>query len=346
MATHITKTVAWNDPSIYKYKITLDANFEVTSVVGHIATINISGNYIVDQTEHEQQMVAYPASDYGFLFEGEVIPAAPTTAIPGDHYMEAIPTLFGGSAEQYRSAMLLQFRGDTYSADGGNFTNLWTKSDGLIINRKFGNTSTTVPLNIDVTVDVSDGGRTPVLSWATTYVTFNPTVYHWGDSVAWVSWVDLTWEANLSYDANGGSGAPASQSERVIDTQLSTGFTVPNTTPTWGLYEFLGWSTTKYTDSRTEADVEYRPGDTVTIYKSSPNVTLYAVWRMDYRPGTVYDSSVWQSHNRPVGKCHVYNSSRYLEMRTIGSPTAMGNPPSIYHNGKWYNGANIGKDKE
>lgn len=253
MATHITKTVAWNDTYEYKYKITLDADFEVVSVVGNIATVNITGNYIVAQSEHDQEMVAVPASDFGFLFEGEVLPAAPTTAIPGDHYMEAIPTLFGGSAEQYRDKMLLEFRGDTYRADGGNFTNLWTKSDGLIINRKFGNTSTAVPLNITLQVDVSDGGRSPILSWSTTYVTFNPTTYHWGDSVAWVSFVDL-----------------------------------------------------------------------------------------DYRPGAVLDTTKWKSHNRTSGKCHVFNSSKYLEMRTVGAPTAMGNPPSIYHDNKWYNGARIG----
>lgn len=255
MATHISRTVAWNDLDYYKYKITLDADFEVVSVVGNIATVNITGNYIVAQSEHDQEMVTVPASDFGFLFEGEVIPAAPTAVIPGDHYMEAIPTLFGGSAEQYRDKMLLEFRGDTYRADGGNFTNLWTDSDGLIINHKFGNTSTTVPLNITLQVDVSDGGRSPILSWATTYVTFDPTTYHWGDSVAWVSFVDL-----------------------------------------------------------------------------------------DYRPGAIMDTS-WQSHNRSGGTCHIVTNATgpvYTEMRTVGAPTAMGNPPSAYHDNKWYNQLRIG----
>lgn len=254
MATHIVRTTAWNPPA-YKYRITLDADFDVVSIVGNTATIRIVGNYIVDQSEHDSEMVAAPASDYGFLFEGEVIPAAPTEVIPGDHYMEALPTLFGGSAEQYRSAMLLEFRGDTYRADGGNFTNLWTKSDGLVINRKFGNTTTTIPLDITITVDVSDGGRAPVLSWSSTYVTFDPTVYHWGDSEAWVSWVDL-----------------------------------------------------------------------------------------DYRPHAVLGDSKWLSHNRAGGTCHLWHDNKWHELRTIGAPTAMGNPPSVYHDGKWYNGSRIGKE--
>ena len=144
----------------------------------------------------------------------------------------------------------------------------------------------------------------------------------------------------LNYNANGGSGAPSAQT--AYSTTGSASFTVPNTSPTWGQYEFLGWSFTQYPDSRTEADVEYRAGDTVTLTSDNPTRTLYAVWRKDYRPGCVYDNSVWQSHNRPNGECHVYNGSKYLEMRTIGAPTAMGNPPSVYHNNKLYNMARIG----
>lgn len=200
MSTHISRTTTWNDP--LKYSITLDADFEITGVVGNIATITVTGTYTVVQSEHGSEMVAYPASDYGFLFEGEVIPASPGTEIPGDHYMEAIPTLFGGSAEQYRSKMLLQFRGDTYQADGGNYTNLWTKDGGLVINRKFGNTSTTVPVNLTLNIDISSGGQAPILSWATTYVTFAPTVYHWGDSIAWVSLVDLDYRPGATLDTN------------------------------------------------------------------------------------------------------------------------------------------------
>lgn len=255
MATHISKTAAWNDLDYYKYKITLDADFDIVSVVGTTATISIQGTYTVYQTEHEQQMVSVPASDFGFLFYGEVIPAAPTTVIPGTHYMESLPTLFGGSAEQYMSKLMLEFRGDTYRADGGNYTSVWTVHDGLIVDRKFGNTTTVIPVNETIQVDVSEGGRSPVLSWSSTYVTFNPTTYHWGDSVAWVSFVDL-----------------------------------------------------------------------------------------DYRPGAILDTN-WKSHNRVAGKCHMITNPTgpvFTEMRTVGAPTALGNPPSIYHDNKWYNGAKIG----
>lgn len=154
--------------------------------------------------------------------------------------------------------------------------------------------------------------------------------------------VDVPWTATLTYNANGGSGAPATQTQST--TQSSVTFTVANDTPTWGLYQFLGWSRTRYTDSRTEADVEYRAGDTITLQESSPTVVLYAVWRKDYRPGATL-SGVWLGHERTGGKCHIYNGSTFEEMRTIGGDVnQMGTPPSVYHDGKWYNQHRRGKE--
>lgn len=66
----------------------------------------------------------------------------------------------------------------------------------------------------------------------------------------------------------------------------------------------------------------------------------------DYRPGATRDNSVWQSHNRPTGNSHVYDGTKFLEMRTIGAPTEMGVPPSILHDDKWYNMNKIGKDAD
>lgn len=177
------------------------------------------------------------------------------------------------------------------------------------------------------------------------YVHNETAGYGWYDDV----WIGVQFRNILpapttyrvTYDANGGTGAPSAQEHTTA--QSSWIFTVPSGTPTWGLYEFLGWSTTRYTDSRTEADVEYRAGDTITVTQSSPTVTLYAVWRMDYRPGAVLSNGQWLSHNRTGGTAHVLDGGRWNEMRTIGGPTAMGNPPSVYKNGKWYNMNRIGK---
>lgn len=66
----------------------------------------------------------------------------------------------------------------------------------------------------------------------------------------------------------------------------------------------------------------------------------------DYRPGAILDSSsVWQSHNRSGGDSHILTSGgTWREMRTIGSPTDLGNPPSIRKNDAWYNMAKLGKE--
>lgn len=72
----------------------------------------------------------------------------------------------------------------------------------------------------------------------------------------------------LNYDANGGTGAPASQT-----TKSSTGsatFTISSQRPTRVNYDFKGWSET--VDGR----VQYNPNDPITVTATS--TTLYAVW--------------------------------------------------------------------
>ena len=70
----------------------------------------------------------------------------------------------------------------------------------------------------------------------------------------------------VSYNANGGSGAPSSQTK----TQ-GKDLTVSYTEPSRSGYTFLGW--TQYSWSTT---VYYYPGDT---YSSDADITLYAVWQ-------------------------------------------------------------------
>lgn len=73
----------------------------------------------------------------------------------------------------------------------------------------------------------------------------------------------------LSYDANGGSGAPSAQS--ATTTTGSATFTVSSIQPTRSAYEFLGWST-----NSTATTASYSGGNSITI---SSNTTLYAVWK-------------------------------------------------------------------
>ena len=80
------------------------------------------------------------------------------------------------------------------------------------------------------------------------------------------------WKANtyiISYNANGGSGAPSNQTKTYgVALKLST--TVPSRTN----YDFLGWST-----SKTATSASYAAGGN---YTANSAVTLYAVWSLSY----------------------------------------------------------------
>lgn len=70
----------------------------------------------------------------------------------------------------------------------------------------------------------------------------------------------------ISYNANGGSGAPVSQSV------TAGGYTyLSSTIPSRSGYDFLGWST-----SSTATTASYEPG---AYFTTSKSVTLYAVWK-------------------------------------------------------------------
>ena len=79
---------------------------------------------------------------------------------------------------------------------------------------------------------------------------------------------------SVSYSANGGSGAPATQTKTYgVDLTLST------VQPTRSGYDFMGWAT-----SSSSTSVSYAPGDN---YADNADTTLYAVWQL-----TNYDFSV------------------------------------------------------
>ena len=84
----------------------------------------------------------------------------------------------------------------------------------------------------------------------------------------------------LRYDANGGTGAPASQTHTALaPTANKVTFTVPNQAPTKADYTFKGWA-----DSADATEAKYRPGGTIDVqHKDSPK-TVYAVWEKNDSP--------------------------------------------------------------
>lgn len=83
----------------------------------------------------------------------------------------------------------------------------------------------------------------------------------------------------VTYDANGGSGAPSSQTKWYGDTlKLST------TVPTRTLYSFTGWNT--------EADGSGTAYASGANYTSNAALTLYAQWSLNYALPTITDFNV------------------------------------------------------
>ena len=75
----------------------------------------------------------------------------------------------------------------------------------------------------------------------------------------------------LNYNANGGTGAPASQTYKATsEYEKSHTFTISSQTPTREDYNFLGWST-----NRNATAASYQPSGTILV---TGTTTLYAVW--------------------------------------------------------------------
>ena len=107
----------------------------------------------------------------------------------------------------------------------------------------------------------------------------------------------------ISYNANGGSGVPSSQTK-----YYGTDITLSNTRPTRSGYTFLGWST-----SSTATSATYQPGG---AFSTNANTTLYAVWSKNTYNLT-YNAN--GGTNAPTGQS---GSSSYTISSTV--PTRFG----------------------
>lgn len=132
-----------------------------------------------------------------------------------------------------------------YSSTGGwvdkdllNYTDTWTR------------THEDRTINCWAAIDRSDAGYRPGKS--TAWMTFIvPAKDHW----------------TIAYNANGGSGAPGSQTK-----WRDENLTLSSTKPTRTGYSFQGWATSS------GGSVAYQPG---ASYTSNSGTTLYAVWKAD-----------------------------------------------------------------
>lgn len=100
------------------------------------------------------------------------------------------------------------------------------------------------------------------------------------------------WQANtytITYNANGGSGAPASQTKTHGVT-----LTISTTKPTRTGYTFLGWSV-----SSSATAPQYAAG---SAYPVNSNAAFYAVWKLDYKNPAIFNLKAERCDSGGVSK--------------------------------------------
>ena len=121
--------------------------------------------------------------------------------------------------------------------------------------------------------------------------TAGDTVYvDYNDLTLYAVWQEnkQTYYAKLYYNANGGSGAPSTQSDSIYASSASgsKSFTISTTKPTRSGYDFLGWST-----SSSASSASYQPGGSISVSYGSSK-TLYAVWKQtEYTSTLIFDAN-------------------------------------------------------
>lgn len=98
----------------------------------------------------------------------------------------------------------------------------------------------------------------------------------------------------VSYNANGGSGAPSNQTK-----QHDITLTLSSTKPTRGGYEFAGWGT-----SATDTGVKYAAGGQ---YTENASITLYAIWTNAAKLTINYNAN--GGSGAPVSQTHLINTT-------------------------------------
>ncbi len=135
----------------------------------------------------------------------------------------------------------------------------------------------------------------------------------------YAKWTKLTY--TVAYNANGGSGAPSSQTK-----SYGTTLTLSSTKPTRTGYTFRGWGTSSSTST-----VSYYAGGS---YTSNSAVTLYALWSLN---------TYWISFNAnggsgaPVSQLKYYGVTLYLSST---KPTRTGYTFSCWNSNSSGTGSN------
>ena len=218
------------------------------------------------------------------------------------------------TGEGWNTANQTRLINKTYTYDRGTSAvtyNVYAKFNGIDMipsGTMYANTSYTVPKLASYTVSYNANGGSGAPSSQTKWYgksltlsgtkptrsgyTFQGWATSSGGSVSYAAGASYTANANITlyavwkavtytvaYNANGGSGAPSSQTKTHGVT-----LTLSSTKPTRTNYTFKGWGT-----SASATSVSYAAGGS---YTSNANITLYAVWSLAYKKPTITSISV------------------------------------------------------
>ena len=134
------------------------------------------------------------------------------------------------------------------SSPGGNWANVCSVAGSIVVNRNSTNYNYTVTARAYGTTVNGYGGAPGSTNDVGVTVT-----------------VPARSSYTVSYNANGGSGAPGNQVK-----SSTSNIILSSTIPTRPGYIFMGWGT-----SATDTTPDYQPGST---YSTNANITLYAIW--------------------------------------------------------------------
>lgn len=159
--------------------------------------------------------------------------------------------LYGQEAYCYVDGSYVGYTSGHLSSSSSDWKTVCSTSGYATVNKTASGRN--VPVTIDTRVTPIDGYGSVTTDWASATVNV---------------WIGGKPTYTVTYNANGGSGAPSSQTK-----YHGQSLTLSSTTPTRTGYTFLGWST-----SSTATSATYSAGGS---YTSNSAATLYAVWKLN-----------------------------------------------------------------
>lgn len=140
-------------------------------------------------------------------------------------------------------------------------------------------------------------------------------------------------EYTITYNANGGSGAPAAQKAKEGEsTKLSS------TIPTRSGYQFIGWS-----KSNSSSTADYQAGGSITV---TSNITLYAVWQHthSYNSGVITTAPTCTKTGVKTYTCTICKSTKTETIAATGHNYELKNAVSATCTASGYTGDQICKN--